>query len=418
MKFFKLMMIALVAMVGMSSCSQSSDSDSTCDHDLTCDHDYIEVDYSKALVGTWTCLDEDFAEAMVIKADGSVEVTGVVDHEFFQSKGTIKVVNNKMIYKLDNGDEWEGRFEMIEGESFTMVWDDELDIRYTYRYCENDLADEILGVWVCNDGSMEGTQTFKADGTSIMTGTTPVSGVLEHKSSYKVIGDLLFLTMPENFKLRYSCARLKYSPKGTALGDIMTHQSFNVTDDFKVIESTSSFLRIKEELNLEGKVYDYSSAYVSSVKGADEDFTIFGNTFNIAKIKAYDFDKLFSADLYNVELNANTFKYRLLLETGESAGADVPMTVDGNKVTLDFSKVNPACRDVDMYMFQDADDSQLHIYTHGNLFVDYFANLELFTLLAEGKLDTSNADAVEKVFADMEARIESINVSFVMKARE
>ena len=35
----------------------------------------------------------------------------------------------------------------------------------------------------------------------------------------------------------------------------------------------------------------------------------------------------------------------------------------------------------------------------------------------EGNFDSSDA-AIEKVFADMEARIESINVSFVMKARK
>ena len=156
MKIFKFMIVALVAMCGLNSCSED------------CDHDFIEVDYSKALVGTWTCMDEDFAEAMVINADGSLTATGIVDHEFFESKGTIKVVNNKMIYKLDNGDEWEGRFEMTTGESFTMVWDDELDIRYTYRYCENDLADEVVGLWVCNDGPSTGKDmtiiTFSENG--------------------------------------------------------------------------------------------------------------------------------------------------------------------------------------------------------------------------------------------------------------
>ena len=410
MKFFKLMMIALVAMVGMSSCSESSSSDSTCDHD------YIEVDYSKKLAGTWTCIDNDYAEALVIKADGTLTATGVVDHEFFESKGTIKVVNNKMTYKLDNGDEFEGLFEIIPGKTFSMVIDQELDLRFTYQYCEEDLADEVLGVWVCNDGSMEGTQTFKADGTSIMTGTTPVGGVLEHKSSYKVIGDLLFLTMPENFKLRYSCARLKYSPKGTALGDIMTHQSFNVTDDFKVTESTSSFLRIKEELNLTGKTYDYSSAYVSSVKGADEDFSILGHTFNISKLDASDFDVIFGSELYCLELNGDSIKH-ISRPNGQDVEVVTPITVNGNKVTLEFSKVYHACRDVDMYMFQDADDTQLHIYTHGNLFVDYFANLELFTLLAEDKIDPADTAAIEKVFTDMDARVDSINASFVFKVR-
>ena len=406
-KFFLFCMMALVAMCGLNSCSDD------------CDHDYIEHDYSQALVGTWTCMDNDYAEALVIKADGSVEVTGVVDHEFFESKGTIKVVNNKMIYKLDNGDEWEGRFEMIAGESFSMILDDELDIRYTYRYCENDLADEVVGMWVCNDGTSTGSiQTFKADGTSIMTGMTPVGGILNHESTYKVVGDLMFCMMPEGYGLRYVCARIIYSPNGTALGDVMTHQSITVTDDFEVKESSLTFLRVKQSLNLTGKLYAYSSAYVTNAKGTDEDFTIFGNTFNIAKIEAYDFDKLFGADLYNVELNANLFKYTLLLENGQSAGADVPMTVEGNKVTLDFSAVNPACRKVEMYMFQDADDSQLHMYMYTDAFVNYFANLKILTMPLEGKFDLTDTAAIEKVFADMEARIESINVSFVFKARK
>ena len=408
------MAIALVAMFGFTAC------DNECEHELNkaCEHEFIEYDYSNALVGTWTCMDMDYAEAMVIKADGSVEVTGVVDHEFFESKGTIKVVNNKMTYTLDNGDEWEGRFEMTKGESFTMVWDDELDIRYTYRYCENDLADEVVGMWVCNDGASTGSiQTFKADGTSLMTGMTPVGGVLNHESTYKVIGDLMFCMMPEGYGLRYVCARIVYSPNGTALGDVMSHQSINVTDDFEVKESTLTFLRVKENLNLDNKVYDYSSAYVTNVKGKDEDFSIVGNTFNIAKMNASNFDMMFRSVLSCLEFpNATTIKQHFLTN-GVESGFDTPITVEGNKVTLDMSAGNPAYRKVEMYMFQDADDSQLHIYMPTASFINYFANLELVTLLVDGKIDLNDATAVEKVFTDMEARVESINVSFVLKAR-
>ena len=46
MKIFKLMTIALVAMVGLNSCSKD------------CGHDFIEYDYNEALVGTWTYLEE------------------------------------------------------------------------------------------------------------------------------------------------------------------------------------------------------------------------------------------------------------------------------------------------------------------------------------------------------------------------
>jgi hypothetical protein len=185
-----------------------------------------------------------------------------------------------------------------------------------------------------------------------------------------------------------------------------------------VFETTASMIRIKQSLDLKGQTYDYKSAYVTNANGKDEDFTIMGNTFNIAKIKAYDFDKMFSADLFSVELNANSFKYKLLLENGQDAGFDTPMTVNGNKVTLDMSAINPALRKVEMRMFQDANDTQVHVYMHTEAFINYFANMEVYTLIMEGKINPADSTAIAKVFADMEARVESINVSFVMKARK
>ena len=74
MKIFKFMTLALVALLGFTACENE------CEHDLNkeCDHDFIEYDYSNALVGTWTYLEEGQAEAMVINPDGSFEVTGVM----------------------------------------------------------------------------------------------------------------------------------------------------------------------------------------------------------------------------------------------------------------------------------------------------------------------------------------------------
>ena len=417
MKIFKFLAVALVAMVGLNSCSED------------CDHEFIEYDYTQDLVGTWTCMEADYAEALVIKADGSLEVTGVVDHEYFESKGTIKVVNNKMIYKLDNGDEFEGRFEMTKGESFTMVWDDEFDIRYTYRYCENDLADEVVGMWVCNDGPSAGKDmaiiTYSENGKMTMTAesTSFVSKDLVNvESDYVVVGDLIFKLLPKGNVgeglPKYIASRLIYTPNGTSLGDILTETSNLVNNDFEVIETTSTFLRVKQGLNLTGKTYDYSSAYVTNAKGTDEDFTIFGNTFNMAKIDAGNFDVFFRSELFCVDLNANSIKQYYRTANGQDIVVEIPITVDGNKVTLDLSAENPAFRKVDMYMYQDADDSQLHMYMHTDAFINYFANLQIFDLISDGKIDLTDAAAVEKVFTDMEARVESINVSFVLKARK
>ena len=131
---------------------------------------------------------------------------------------------------------------------------------------------------------------------------------------------------------------------------------------------------------------------------------------------ASDFDVMFGADLFLAEFpNSNTMKHRFFID-GQDAGFVAPITVAGNKVTIDMSVVNPALRKVDMYMFQDKDDTQLHMYMPTASFINYFANMELYALILSGKLDPADAAAVEKIFTDMEARIESINVSFVMKA--
>ena len=410
MKIFKFLAVALVAMVGLNSCSKD------------CDHDFIEVDYSKDLVGTWTYIAEDgLAEAMVINPDGSFEVTGVMKGgSLYEEKGTIKVVNNKvsLVFEGDK-DVIEGRLELVAGKSLSIVLNEEYDIRLTYDYCKKDLSKEIVGMWVCTQevfGQEEESVAFKTyteDGKSYLTAyMSEVDGYLNQmETNYKVIGNLQIGWTKEtsDSPSQYIAIVLDIIPNGTELGDIMTHYN-------PIYNTTATFVRVKQELNLTGKVYGYNSAYITNVKGKDEDFTIFGNTFNIAKIKAHDFEKLFGADLYSVELNDNTFKYRLLLDDGTEAGADVPMTVDGNKVTLDFSAVNSACRKVDMYMFQDADDSQLHIYMPTSSFVNYFSNLKILTMSLEGNFDMSS-DA-EKVFADMKARVESINVSLVFKIRK
>ena len=183
-------------------------------------------------------------------------------------------------------------------------------------------------------------------------------------------------------------------------------------------ETTVSFLRVKEGLNLTGKTYDYNSAYVTNAKGTDEDFTMLGHTFNMANINAGNFDMMFRSELFCVDLNTNTITQHFLPANGQDVAIKIPTKVEVNKVTLDYSAVTSGLRKVDMYMFQDADDSQLHMYMHTDAFINYFANLEVATMLQTGEINSTDAAAVEKVYTDMESRIESINVSFVFKARK
>ena len=398
-----------MAMFGFNSCSKD------------CDHEFIEHDHSADLVGTWTCLQEGLAEAFVIKADGSVVSTGVLDGEYWDGiKGSIKTVNNKMTFTFEGGDNYETRFDIIPGVAFSIF--NEEGERLTYKYCANDLSDEVVGMWVCNDAPNNVEKdiaivSFEEDGTSTLTGIVPNGNgyMVTANSTYKVVGDLQFQKRADTEEAKYVVSRLVYSPDATTTGDIMTYKMYITTEKGRV-ETTTSWLRVRQSLDLAGKTYDYSSSYVSNAKGKDEDFSIMGYNFNMSKIKSDNFDMMFRTVLFYLTTNANSIKQHFFIN-GKAAEITTPITVDGNKVTFDMSASDPAFRTVEMYMYQDVDNSQLHIYMPTTAFINNFANLQIAALAAEGKIDTTDATAVEKVFSDMEARVQSINVSFVLKLR-
>ena len=397
MKIFKFLAVALVAMLGFAACDKETE--------------HIYDNHSADLVGTWSCLTENYAEVLIINADGSAVSYGVEDGEYWENvKGTVTVKENNITMIFEDDDNLTGHFDIIPGQAFSLFEDS--GERYIYQYCANDLSDEIVGMWVSfgNSSNEENNmfiQTFYENGKSTYTGFGEMDGeiVVKKESNYKVIGDVSF----QEINGKYIAWKLSYSHNGTSLGDIMT----NTNGDY-----TSTWLRIKQHLDLTGTTYDYSSAYVSNAKGKDEDFTMLGHTFNMANINAGNFDMMFRSELFCVDLNTNTITQHFLPANGQDVAIEIPITVEGNKVTLDLSTENPAYRKVDMYMFQDADNSQLHMYMHTNDFINYFANMELYNLLASGEIDKTDAAAIEKVYTDMEARIESINVSFVFKARK
>ena len=68
MKFFKVMMFALMALMVFTGCEK-----------FTCNDTHAMSE----LAGTWTCVQPGFAEALVIKADGSVVSTGVENGDYW-----------------------------------------------------------------------------------------------------------------------------------------------------------------------------------------------------------------------------------------------------------------------------------------------------------------------------------------------
>ena len=413
MKIFKLMAIALVAMIGLNSCSKD------------CDHDFIEVDYSKELVGTWTCLEAGYAEALVINADGSVLSTGVEDGEYWENiKGNIKTVNNKMTMIFEDNDNFEGRFEMLSGEAFTIF--EENGESFTYRYCEEDLSDEVVGMWVSNDGptDMENEiqiRIYDKEGKISTTGVRTVGGnsdwILNEELEYKVVGDLVFMKLSESMAnqlgFTHNVEQLIYTPNATALGDIMSF-IFNLPVGDGFMESRSSWLRIKQHLDLPGQKYDYIKTFITNVKGLDKDIEFMGYTFNFAKMDGVMMDKALKAILFNVEFpDANTIKYSCHYN-GQNMSMEAPIVVEGNKMTVKMSTKNAVYKDVDLYTFQDQDNTQMHMYMHSTAFVNFFGNMQVTIMEQLGMLDTTDAAAVKAVFDSIDEAVETINVSFVM----
>ena len=407
MKIFKFLAVALVAMLGFAAC------------DKDCDHNFIEHDFTNELVGTWTYFAENGqAEAMEIKEDGSFAITGIMQGgSLYEEKGTIKVVNNKVTLAFEGDkDTFEGRLELVAGKSMSIVMFNDDAVRLTYDYCENDLSDEIIGMWVCNDGvAGMAIQTYQEDGKCIYTGFSLGANdyVTNYESTYEVFGDMLFQKTGD----RYFATRLTYLPNGNSLGDILTTTSTILIND-KSVTSSYSFLRIKQNLELAGNAYDYNNTYVSNVKGLDEDMTMMGYTFNIGKMEGKNLDKMLKTLLFAVEFpNANTLKYQYLYN-GQNFVFEARIVVDGNKVTIKMSEMHPYYRDVDMYMFQDKDNTQLHMYMPTSSFINYFGNMDVAALAYAGEIDVTDAAAVEAIFDRMDERVESINVSFVFKARK
>lgn len=403
MKFFKFLAVALVAMLGFSACEKD------------CDHDFIEVDHSKDLVGTWTCFTEDFAETLVINADGSVLSSGVEDGKYWENvKGNIKTVNNKMTMTFEDNDNFEGHFDILSGVAFTIYGENGKSL--TYRYCANDLSKDIVGMWVCTqlpvgeEGDMV-ILTFQEGGKVIVTGKLPGtdSYAVNAEFNYKVFGDLNIVYGKHGpFVFKFNVAS-----NATKLGDIMNLTAFGPTEN-GVVEETVSFLRIKQNLELKGMKYDYNKIFVTNVKGLDKDVEFLGATVNFAKLDGVMFDKFLKALCFAVEFpDANTIKYSYLYN-GQIISTEAPIVVEGNKITVKISSKNAAFKDFDLYTFQDQDNCQMHIYMNATGFVNFLGNMQVKIMERKGLIDTTDAAAVKAVFDNIDEAIETINVSLVM----
>lgn len=389
-----------------------------------CENQY-EVDHTAELVGTWTCIHANYAEALVFNADGTVLSTGIEDGEYWENvAGTYVIKGNVVTMNFEDDDNVKGHIDVVPGIAFTIYEED--GENWTFNYCKEDLSDEIVGMWVCNDTPAEGEseimiETFYENGKTALTGFLPLEGsaeqVLHNTTDYKVVGNLLFVTIPADKvggdKPTYVVQKLTYTPNATSFGDIMTLSAYTEIDG-QVVAGSSSWLRIKQTLDLPGNQYDYIKTFVTNVKGEDKDIPFLNTSFNFAKMDGAIIDKFLKSILFTVEFpEANKIKYSYLLE-GQNIVIEAPILVEGNKMTVKMSAINPAYLDVDMYAFQDQDNTQMHWYMHTTSFEKFFANTSVALMLGYGQLDKNDTEAIANVYKTIADAVHSINLSLVM----
>lgn len=386
------------------------------------DHNNVKHDHSADIVGTWTCLTENYAEALIINADGSAVSYGVENGEYWEDvKGSVIVDGDNITMNFEDNDNLTGHFDIIPGQLFSLYEDS--GERYIYQYCANDLSDEIIGMWVCNDG-LPGEEkdiaiiTYSDNGKMTMTTQAEPSAFIptdfvEVEVDYKVVGDLKFHIVPN----LSTVARMVYTPNGTSFGDILTQTIHILPENSNdMVEISSIFLRVKQSLDLANNSYDYSNIYVTNVKAKDAEFEFAGQTLNLATMDGRILDKMMKNLLFNVSFpSANEIVYNYHYN-GENIPMPAPIVVDGNKMTIKKSVSNPIYKDIDVWTFQDKDNTQMHMYMPTYAFENFLANTAVEMMAQNGKLDLNDAEAVAAIYNGVADAIETINVSFIFKA--
>ena len=409
MKFLKAMMISLMALMVFTGCEK-----------FTCNDSHAMSE----LAGTWTCVQPGLAEALVIKANGSVVSTGVENGEYWENvKGNIAINEGKISMTFEDGDNFEGHFDFIPGLAFSVCSDK--GERYLYNYCKEELSDEIVGMWVCNDATNGTTtqmaiNTYTKDGTCIFTGIVPNtdSHMVNVSTNYKVIGDIMFTQRADNQlvagDVKFVASRLMYTPNATLHGDVMSYKHY-ITTKNETSEIVLSYLRINQNLDLASKKYDHIKTFVTNVKGVDKDIDIMGIKFNFAKMDGVKLNKMLKTLLFAVEFpNANTIRYNYFYN-GKNNSLEAPIVVDGNKMTVKMSQKNPLFKDIDLYTFQDSDATQMHMYMPTYAFINFFGNMQATIMAQNGLLDLTDATAVNSIFDSIDNAVETINLSLVME---
>ena len=406
-KLFKFMILALVVTCGFASCSEE------------CDHDFIEHDYSEDILGTWSIIGADYAEAVVIKADGTMDFTWVDGMEFYEETARYEIVNNRMKVIWSDGTIDEGRLDVVRGSVFSMIINEETYAGYYYVYCHEDLSDKLVGSWMVQSDITSEIHTYYEDGTAdcrayyYHLGEQYESNVT---GTYKLVGDILFETIDYGENAIYSFAsRISYTPNGSPFGDVMTSKTYTIFED-EMLEDVGTIVRVKPSLDLANMKYEYSDCLITNVLGKNMEINFMGYKFNFAKMDGSGLDVMLKTLFFNVEFTDVDTLYYTYQYNHDKETYNVPIVIEDNKMTIKMSTKVSTLKDVEVYAFQDVDCNQLHLCMDKTAFVNFYTNMQAMLMeTTDEQFDITDAEAVNGIYNNIDNAIQTIKLTIMME---
>ena len=136
MKIFKLMVVAIVAMLGFTACEKD------------CDHDIIDVDYSKSILGIWYFKSETFEENFRFDDDGKFIAVGEKSKELYTIDGTWTLNKNRLVLTTNEGETYfSGTIEVYAEDVMLMTADGSKDTRVYHYFVDSPFPKSLVGTW-------------------------------------------------------------------------------------------------------------------------------------------------------------------------------------------------------------------------------------------------------------------------------
>ena len=128
------MIVALVTMIGLNSCSED------------CDHDVIDVDYSKSIIGVWSSESETYEEGIRFYDDGKFTAFGDKGEGEFFVDGTWTLNRNRLLLTTNEGQtHFSGIIEVYASDVMLMTSDGSKDTRVYHYFVDSPFPKSLVG---------------------------------------------------------------------------------------------------------------------------------------------------------------------------------------------------------------------------------------------------------------------------------